>query len=130
MSDSNQQWTCGMGLAVGGELPGRMADLLNIMARNMELHMRALDSNEPLANHELVAYERLTGRLRDVSGALEALAEEMASYRDLPMAPHDEAALGTPDVADAFHALITSERDLAEFLTAAADAFEGTVGGE
>jgi len=127
MSESNQQWTCGMGLAVGGELPGRMADLLSVMARNLELHMRSLDSNNIAANDELIAYQRLTGRMRDVSGYLEALSAEMISYRDLPMAPHDEAALETSDVVDAFHALIASERSLADYLTASADAFEGAV---
>ncbi len=58
MSEAEQEWTCGMGLAVGGELPGRMADLLSVMARNLELHMRSLDSNDELANRELVAYQR------------------------------------------------------------------------
>ena len=127
MSDAEQDWTCGMGLAVGGELPGRMADLLSVMARNLELHMRSLDGSDPAANDELVAYERLTGRMRDVSGYLEALAGEMTGYRDLPMAPHDEAALNTPEVAEAFQALIARERDLAAYLTASADAFEGAV---
>jgi hypothetical protein len=130
MSDSNQQWTCGMGLAVGGELPGRMADLLSVMARNLELHMRSLDGNDPAANEELIAYRRLTGRMRDVSGYLDALSAEMTGYRDLPMAPHDEAALNTPDVVEAFHALIASERSLADYLTQSADAFEGAVSAE
>lgn len=127
MSDEQQEWTCGMGLAAGGEIPGRMADLLSVMARNLELHMRSLDSNAPDANDELVAYERLTGRMREVSGSLKALAGEMIGYRDLPMAPHDETALNTPEVAEAFRALIASERDLAAYLTASADAFDGAV---
>jgi hypothetical protein len=123
MSDSQQQWTCGMGLAAGGEIPERMATLLSIMARNLDLHMRALDGDDPAAVQELIAYERLTGRMRDVAGYLAALSAEMAGYRDLPMAPHDEAALNTPDVHEAFQALIASERDLAALLTASADAF-------
>ncbi len=65
--------------------------------------------------------------MRDVSGYLEALAGEMIGYRDLPMAPHDEAALNTPEVAEAFQALIASERDLAAYLTASADAFGNAV---
>jgi hypothetical protein len=128
MSDAQQEWTCGMGLAAGGEIPGRMADLLSVMARNLELHMRSLDSNDPAANEELIAYRRLTGHMRDVSGYLEALAGEMTGYRDLPMAPHDEAALNTPEVVEAFQALLASERGLAAYLTASADAFEGAVG--
>ena len=127
MSEAEQEWTCGMGLAVGGELPGRMADLLSVMARNLELHVRSLDSNDELANRELIAYQQLVGRMRDVSGYLEALAGEMIGYRDLPLAPHDEAALNTPEVVAAFEALIASERDLASYLTASADAFEGAV---
>lgn len=127
MSDAPQQWTCGLGLAAGGEIPARMADLLSVMARNLELHMRSLDGNDPAAQAELIAYERLTGRMRDVSSYLEALAGEMIGYRDLPVAPHDEAALNTPDVVEAFHALIARECDLASYLTASADAFEGAV---
>lgn len=125
MSETNQQWTCGMGLAVGSEVPARMSDLLSIMARNLDLHMRSLDSNNPAANDELIAYQRLSGRMRDVSGYLEALAAEMAGYRDLPMAPHDERELNTPEVAEAFGALIASERSLASYLNDSADAFEG-----
>lgn len=127
MSDTEQEWTCGMGLAAGSELPGRMADLLNVMARNLELHMRSLDSDDPAATEELIAYRQLTGRMRDVSGYLETLAGEMAGYRNLPMAPHDEAALNTSEVTEAFNALIAIERDLAAYLTASADAFEGAV---
>jgi hypothetical protein len=92
--------------------------------------MRSLDSNDPAANDEHIANQRLTGRMRDVPGYLEALASEMIGYRDLPMAPHDEAALNTPEVAEAFRSLIASERDLAAYLTASADAFEGVVGSE
>lgn len=123
MSDSNQEWTCGMGLAMGGELPARMADLLSIMARNLELHMRSLDGNDPVAHEELIAYEKLSGRMRDVSGYLEALAGEMASYRDLPMPHHNEAALHTPEVLDAFAQLVAQERSFAEYLNTSADAF-------
>jgi hypothetical protein len=43
------------------------------------------------------------------------------------MAPHDEAELATPEVVAAFEALIASERDLASYLTASADAFEEAV---
>jgi hypothetical protein len=127
MSDSNEEWTCGMGLAMGSELPARMADLLSIMGRNLELHMRSLDGNDPVAHEELIAYEKLTGRMRDVSGYLEALAGEMASYRDLPMPPHNEVELNTPEVHTAFDALIAQERSFAEYLNASADAFEGVV---
>ena len=129
MSDSNQEWTCGMGLAMGSELPARMADLLSIMGRNLDLHMRSLDGNDPVAYEELVAYQKLIGRMRDVSGYLEALAGEMASYRDLPMPHHDEAELNTPEVLEAFHALIASERFLADYLTASADAFTSAAEG-
>jgi hypothetical protein len=129
MSDSNQEWTCGMGLAMGGELPARMADLLSIMGRNLELHMGSLDENDPVAYEELIAYQKLTGRMRDVSGYLEALAGEMASYRDLPMPHHDEAELNTPEVLDAFEQLVAQQRSFAEYLNALADAFTSAVEG-
>lgn len=128
MTESQQEWTCGMGLAVGAELPARMGELIEVMARNLELHMRSLDGNDPTAAQELIAYQRLIGRQRDVAGYLQALAGEMASFRDLPMAPHDEAALNTPAVEDAFRALIASERALASYLDESATAFEAAVG--
>ena len=127
MSDQHAHWTCGMGLAVGSELPARMGELLEAMARNLELHLRALDPNDAAAAQELIAYQRLIGSQRTVAGYLQALAGEMAGYRDLPMAPHDEAELATPEVVAAFEALIASERDLASYLTASADAFEEAV---
>ena len=127
MSDANQQWTCGMGLARGSEMPARMAGLLAVMARNLELHMRSLDGNDPIANEELIAYERLTSRMRDVSGYFEALAGEMASYRELPMAPHDDAALNTPQVHEAFQALIAQEHEFAGSLNASVDALTAAV---
>ncbi|HET9659059.1 MAG TPA: hypothetical protein VFP05_01940 [Thermomicrobiales bacterium] len=123
MSDSNQEWTCGIGLAMGSELPARMAGLLSVMVRNLELHMRSLDGSDPAANEELIAYQKLTGRMRDVSGSLEALAGEMAGYRNLPMAPHNHAELHTPEVHEAFESLIAQERSFAEYLNASADAF-------
>ena len=129
MSDSNEQWTCGMGLAMGSELPARMADLLSIMGRNLELHMRSLDGSDPVAYEELIAYQKLTGRMRDVSGYLEALAGEMASYRNLPMAQHDDAELNTPEVRGAFEALIAQERSFAEYLNTSADALTNAVEG-
>jgi hypothetical protein len=129
MSDSNEQWTCGMGLAMGSELPARMADLLSIMGRNLEMHMRSLDGNDPVASEELIAYQKLTGRMRDVSGYLEALAGEMASYRNLPMAHHDAAELNTPDVRAAFDTLIAQERSFANYLNSSADAFTTAVEG-
>lgn len=124
MQEPDQVWTCGMGLAAGSELPGRMGEVLEVMARNLELHMRSLDSSHPAGAQESIAYERLVGRQRDVAGYLQALAAEMARYRDLPMAPHDEAALTTPDVIEAFQELIASERSLAAYLNESADAFE------
>ena len=125
--DQNQEWTCGMGLALGSELPARMADLLSIMGRNLELHMRSLDGNDPVAHEELIAYEKLTGRMRDVSGYLEALAGEMAGYRNLPMPHHNHAELNTPEVRAAFEKLIAQERSFAEYLNASADAFTTAV---
>ncbi len=129
MSDSHQEWTCGMGLALGSEVPARMADLLSVMARNLELHMRSLDGNDPVASEELIAYEKLTGRMRDVSGYLEALAGEMAGYRDLPMPHHNEAALNTPEVRATFEELVAQERSFAEYLNASAAAFTAAVEG-
>lgn len=125
MQEMEQEWTCGMGLAAGSELPARMGEVLEVMARNLELHMRSLDASHPTGAQELIAYERLVGRQRDVAGYLKALAAEMLSYRDLPMAPHDESALATVEVNEAFEALIASERSLAAYLTESADAFEG-----
>ncbi len=127
MSDSNQDWTCGMGLALGSEMPARMADLLTSWRAISSCTCARSTAATRLANEELIAYQRLTGQMREVSGSLEALAGAMADYRDLPMAPHDEAALNTPEVHDAFHELIAQERGFAEYLNASVDAFTAAV---
>ncbi len=129
MSDSNQEWTCGMGLALASELPARMSTVLDVMGRNMELHTRSLNRANPASYDELIAYQKLIGRVREVSGSLLALAGEMDSYRDLPMGPHIEPELHTPEVTQAFRDLIQSERDLSDYLLASIDAFTSVVEG-
>jgi hypothetical protein len=85
--------TCGQGLASRSTLPGKLAELLASQARIFEAHMRALDPAEPDAKNELDAYATLATAHRDVADRLSGISNQMADYRTLPMAAHDESMM-------------------------------------
>jgi hypothetical protein len=115
------QPTCGKGLATRSALPARIAELLAALACNLAAHIPTLDSSDPAAQKELGAYTALARQFREVSGRTAAIADEMAGYRDLPMARHDPGALTDPRIARALEAFISRERDLAALLQQQAD---------
>ena len=49
---------------------------------------------------------------------LPATADEMEGYRDLPMGRHDQEALSSPEVVNAFEDLVNVEQELVELLGA------------
>src|SRR5688500_6231732 len=83
-----EQPTCGKGIAAAADLPARPSKLLAARAEVLERHTRALDVNEAHGLREHEAYMDLVRRHRAVAADLEALAAQMRSYRDLPMAAH------------------------------------------
>jgi hypothetical protein len=85
--------TCGQGLASRSVLLVKVGELLASLARILEAHMRALDPTDADARKELDAYATLVTAHRDVADRLSGVAVQMADYRNLPMAAHDEAAM-------------------------------------
>jgi hypothetical protein len=67
--------------------------MLAALARILEAHTRALDPAEADARKELDAYAALVTAHRDVADRLSGIGVQMAEYRSLPMAAHDEAAM-------------------------------------
>ena len=67
----DDQQTCGKGLAQNASLPATLADLMDAMAGNLELHTKALDLTDDNARLELDAYQKLSTQLRNVAAMLE-----------------------------------------------------------
>jgi hypothetical protein len=110
--------TCGKGLAANATLPARFSDLIAATAEVLERHTRALDPTDPAASAELEAYNSLVRAHRAVAADLARLADQMASYRDLPMAPHDMAVMMDPaGQTEAFQRLVALERETLALLT-------------
>jgi hypothetical protein len=110
--------TCGKGLAHNAAVPAAMGAVAALLARNLELHMAALDRADEASEREHGLYERLAERLRSAAAGLEAAGEEMAGARDLPMGRHDMAAMTRPEVLDAFERHLAAEDDLRALLAA------------
>ena len=114
---TDDQPTCGQGLAANALLPAKLAELAAAQADVLEHHTRALDPSDPQAQRELEAYASLTGAHRGLAAELARLAEEMAGCRDLPMARHDVAVMTAPDgQAEAFRRFVGVERELLALL--------------
>jgi hypothetical protein len=111
--------TCGEGLAANAVLPAKLAELVAAQADVLERHTRALDLSDAAAQKELDAYTKLERAHRDVAGELADLAEEMASYRELPMGRHDMTVMSDPNgQMEAFRRFVAVERELLALLQA------------
>ena len=108
--------TCGQGLASRSVLQAKLGELLTALARILEAHMRALDPADTDARNELDAYAALVTAHRDVADRLSGIAGQMADYRALPMAAHDEAAMSDPLAHKAFENFVRVELELATLL--------------
>jgi hypothetical protein len=108
--------TCGKGLAHNAAVPSTLAVVAARLARNLEVHMAALDRADPESEREHAVYEGVAQRLRSACAALEAAGEEMAAARDLPMGRHDMSAMTRPEVLDAFEAYVAAEDDVQALL--------------
>ena len=108
--------TCGQGLASRAIVPGKLSGLLHAQARILEAHMRALDPTDIDARKELDAYAALVTAHRDVADRLSGIADQMADYRTLPIAAHDEAAMSDALALKAFENFVRLEQELATVL--------------
>src|SRR5688572_2999694 len=110
--DSNDQPTCGKGLAENAVLPATVGHLITAMANNLHVHMHALDVTDPNSQQEYDAYEKLVGELRQIASQLQWVANEMTGYRDLPMGRHDQVAMTQPTVREAFEQFVAHKEEL------------------
>ena len=108
--------TCGEGLASRSILPGKLGEFLASQARILEAHMRALDPTDANARKELDAYATLVTGHRDIADRLSGIATQMAEYRSLPMAAHDEAAMSDAVAHRAFANFVRLEQELTTVL--------------
>jgi hypothetical protein len=106
------EWTCGKGLAENAALPATLGTVMAAMAQVLELHTRALDLKDPNAANEREAYAKLVNEQRAVAAELEATANRMTGYRDLPMGPHDMTAMSDARSVAAFEAFAKSKDEL------------------
>jgi hypothetical protein len=61
-------------------------------------------------------YRRLVEDHRQASLQLEAIAKQMAGYRDLPMGRHDQEAMAASAVVDSFQRFVELEQELLSLL--------------
>ena len=121
--------TCGKGLADNAVVPGALAGVAGRLAGNLEVHMRALDRDDPAAAREHEVYERVARGLRAAAADLQAAASEMAAARELPMGRHDTDAMTSPDVLDAYERYVAAEDELHALLGARRAAHARMLGG-
>ena len=112
----DRQQTCGKGLAENSALPAQLADVVEAMAGNLQVHMAALELDDEPAREEHAVYLRLVEEQRQAAGRLRAVADEMAVARDLPMGRHDSETMRSPEVGDAFRRFIKAKQDLLTLL--------------
>lgn len=108
--------TCGQGLASRSILLVKVGELLASLARVLEAHMRALDPTDADARKELDAYATLVTAHRDVADRLAGIAVQMADYRNLPVAAHDETAMSDAVAHKAFENFVRLEHELTTLL--------------
>jgi hypothetical protein len=112
----NEEPTCGKGLAEHSALPAKLGELTAAIAENLELHQKTLDLTDENARKEYHAYVKLAQEYRSIATELQATADHMASYRDLPMGRHDERAMANPAALEAFANFVRLEQDLLTLL--------------
>ncbi|HYH99912.1 hypothetical protein [Hyalangium sp.] len=112
----DDQPTCGKGLAEHSALPAKLGELTAALAENLEIHMKALDLQDPNAREEYDAYVKVAKEHRDIATRLQAAAQQMARYRDLPMGRHDEEAMADPKALEAFEKFVRLEQELLALL--------------
>jgi hypothetical protein len=112
----DEQQTCGRGLAEHSALPAQLAEVIEAMASNLQVHMQALELDDEPARQEHAVYLRLAEEQRQAAARLRAVAGEMAAARDLPMGRHDAQTMSSPEVGDAFLRFVKAKQELLDLL--------------
>jgi hypothetical protein len=110
------QPTCGQGLAAHAALPAKLGELTAAVAEVLDTHTKALDLDDENARQEHAAYLKLAEQHRETAAQLLATGEEMAGYRDLPVARHDPTVMRSPEVVDTFEKFVKVEHELLALL--------------
>ena len=110
------QPTCGRGLAERSTLPSKLGELAASLAHNLEVHMTVLDLSDENARKEHAVYQRLAQEHHAIAARLRAAGKEMADQHDLPMGKHDQEAISSPSVSEAFETFVTAEQELLALL--------------
>jgi hypothetical protein len=114
--DSQQQPTCGKGLAEHSALPGMLSELVYAVGVVLQEHMKALDLEDMDSKKEYEVYKGLVDQHREIAAKLAETARDMEGYRDLPMGRHDEGVLMSPRAVKVFEDYVSSKRELLAFL--------------
>jgi hypothetical protein len=118
-TNTNDQPTCGQGLAANAVLPAKLAELLAARAEVLERHTQAVDLSDPNGQEERKAYTALSRAHRASAAELTKLAQQMAGCRDLPMARHDLTVMANPEgQMEAFRRFVAIEREVLALLQA------------
>jgi hypothetical protein len=112
----DDQATCGKGLAEQAVLPAKLGELTASVADILDSHTQALDLTDERSRQEYEAYRHLANAHRQAGLQLEAIAKQMAAYRDLPMGRHDEKAMAAPAVLESFQRFVRLEQELLSLL--------------
>jgi hypothetical protein len=115
-NDAYDAPTCGKGLAEHSHLPAKLGELTAAVADVLELHMTALDMSDERSRKEHAAYRHLVSEHRKTAAELRAIADEMASYRSLPMGRHNMAIMANPDSVRVFAKFVRLEGELSALL--------------
>jgi hypothetical protein len=116
---SDDEMTCGRGLAAHAVIPAKIGEMIASLAENLELHMPSLVASDENTRREREAYGKLAAEHRAIAQQLAAVAAHMASYKTLPMGAHDEKALEDPKVMVAFGNFVRLQRELIAMLQTA-----------
>jgi hypothetical protein len=110
---------CGRGLAEHAILPKKLAELVRALAETLEVHRSTLVLEDAAAKVEHAAYGALAREYRAIASQLATAAHHMASYYDLPPAPHHPERMASLEVRDAQGRYLAVERELVALLRAA-----------
>jgi len=104
--------TCGNGLAANAVLPAKLGELTSAVGDILQAHIPSLDLTDERSRKEREVYQRLAEDHRQAALQLEAIAQQMAACRDLPMGRHEEAALASSAARHSFQRFVQSEEEL------------------
>jgi hypothetical protein len=116
-----EQPTCGNGLAANAVLPARLGEVAAALGAILEAHIPSLDLTDERSRKEREVYQRLAEDCRRTSVQLEAIAQQMAESRGLPMGRHDLTAIGSPDALHSFRTFVQAEQELLTLLQSRLD---------